>query len=90
VKDIFDTAGLPTEYGSPIYRGHRPRTDPPVRGAASPRGVPHPREEHHHRVREQPSPPTRNPHCGAYFSGAAAKASRFCRLAKQQVAPFHS
>jgi Asp-tRNA(Asn)/Glu-tRNA(Gln) amidotransferase A subunit family amidase len=27
VKDIFDTAGLPTEYGSPIYRGHRPRAD---------------------------------------------------------------
>ncbi len=27
VKDVFDTAGLPTEYGSSIYRGHRPRTD---------------------------------------------------------------
>jgi Asp-tRNA(Asn)/Glu-tRNA(Gln) amidotransferase A subunit family amidase len=27
VKDIFDTAGLPTEYGSPIYAGHRPRAD---------------------------------------------------------------
>jgi Asp-tRNA(Asn)/Glu-tRNA(Gln) amidotransferase A subunit family amidase len=26
-KDIFDTADLPTEYGSPIYDGHRPRTD---------------------------------------------------------------
>ena len=27
VKDIMDTAGLPTEYGSPIYRGHRPAAD---------------------------------------------------------------
>ena len=27
VKDIFDTFDLPTEYGSPIYRGHRPRAD---------------------------------------------------------------
>lgn len=27
VKDIFDTAELPTEYGSPIYRGHRPVAD---------------------------------------------------------------
>jgi Asp-tRNA(Asn)/Glu-tRNA(Gln) amidotransferase A subunit family amidase len=27
VKDIFDTADLLTEYGSPIYAGHRPRAD---------------------------------------------------------------
>jgi Asp-tRNA(Asn)/Glu-tRNA(Gln) amidotransferase A subunit family amidase len=27
IKDVFDTAELPTEYGSPIYRGHRPRSD---------------------------------------------------------------
>jgi amidase len=27
VKDIFDTADQPTEYGSPIYAGHRPRAD---------------------------------------------------------------
>ncbi|MHB8766344.1 MAG: amidase [Deferrisomatales bacterium] len=27
VKDIFDTADLPTAYGSPIYRGHRPAWD---------------------------------------------------------------
>ena len=30
VKDIFDTADLPTEYGSPIYRGHRPHVDAAV------------------------------------------------------------
>ena len=27
VKDIFDTAELPTAYGSAIYAGHRPKTD---------------------------------------------------------------
>jgi Asp-tRNA(Asn)/Glu-tRNA(Gln) amidotransferase A subunit family amidase len=27
VKDIFDTHDMPTAYGSPIYAGHRPRTD---------------------------------------------------------------
>jgi len=26
-KDIFDTADLPTEYGSAIYAGHRPKAD---------------------------------------------------------------
>jgi Asp-tRNA(Asn)/Glu-tRNA(Gln) amidotransferase A subunit family amidase len=27
LKDVIDTADLPTEYGSPIYEGHRPRAD---------------------------------------------------------------
>jgi Asp-tRNA(Asn)/Glu-tRNA(Gln) amidotransferase A subunit family amidase len=27
VKDIFDTYDMPTEYGSPIYAGYRPRAD---------------------------------------------------------------
>ena len=27
IKDIFDTADMPTEYGSPLYAGHRPRSD---------------------------------------------------------------
>jgi Asp-tRNA(Asn)/Glu-tRNA(Gln) amidotransferase A subunit family amidase len=27
VKDIIDTADMPTAYGSPIYRGHRPARD---------------------------------------------------------------
>ncbi|OGA40552.1 MAG: hypothetical protein A3G24_18705 [Betaproteobacteria bacterium RIFCSPLOWO2_12_FULL_62_13] len=27
VKDIIDTLDMPTEYGSPIYAGHRPRWD---------------------------------------------------------------
>jgi Asp-tRNA(Asn)/Glu-tRNA(Gln) amidotransferase A subunit family amidase len=27
VKDIFDTAALPTAYGSPVFAGHQPRND---------------------------------------------------------------
>ena len=27
IKDVIDTAELPTEYNSPIYRGHRPEAD---------------------------------------------------------------
>src|SRR5579864_1130649 len=27
IKDIIDTAGMPTEHGSPIYRGNRPFAD---------------------------------------------------------------
>jgi Asp-tRNA(Asn)/Glu-tRNA(Gln) amidotransferase A subunit family amidase len=27
VKDVFDTADMPSEYGSPLYRGRRPKTD---------------------------------------------------------------
>lgn len=30
VKDIFDTFDMPTEYGSPIYKGHRPAADAAV------------------------------------------------------------
>ena len=30
IKDIIDTSNLPTEMGSPIYRGWRPRADAPV------------------------------------------------------------
>ena len=29
IKDIFDTADMPTGMGSPIYDGYRPRTDAP-------------------------------------------------------------
>jgi len=27
IKDIIDSADMPTEYGSPIYKGHRPASD---------------------------------------------------------------
>jgi Asp-tRNA(Asn)/Glu-tRNA(Gln) amidotransferase A subunit family amidase len=39
VKDIFDTADLPTEYGSPIYKGHRPVADAACVAAARAAGA---------------------------------------------------
>ena len=34
MKDVFDTSWLPTEYGSPIYRGHRPAPTPRSSGCS--------------------------------------------------------
>src|SRR5690349_17021382 len=39
VKDIFDTAGIPTEYGSPIFRGRVPTTTAPVVAALEAAGA---------------------------------------------------
>jgi Asp-tRNA(Asn)/Glu-tRNA(Gln) amidotransferase A subunit family amidase len=30
IKDVFDTVDFPTEYGTPIYAGHRPKADAAV------------------------------------------------------------
>ena len=39
VKDIFDTADLPTGYGSPIYKRHRPKADAACVAAARAAGA---------------------------------------------------
>lgn len=39
VKDIIDTAELPTEYGSPIYAGWRPKADAAIVSAAKRAGA---------------------------------------------------
>ena len=39
VKDIFDTHDMPTEYGSPIYAGHRPELDAASLAAARRMGM---------------------------------------------------
>ncbi|BDA85612.1 amidase [Aureimonas sp. SA4125] len=39
VKDIYDTADMATEYGSPIYAGHRPRADAALVTMARRRGA---------------------------------------------------
>lgn len=39
IKDIIDTSDLPTEMGSPIYRGWRPRADAPVVAALKQAGA---------------------------------------------------
>jgi amidase len=39
VKDILETADMPTEYGSPIYKGHRPAADAAVVALARAAGM---------------------------------------------------
>lgn len=39
VKDVLDTADLPSEYGSPIWAGHRPRADAACVAAARKAGA---------------------------------------------------
>src|ERR1700680_1776251 len=39
VKDIIDTFDMPTEFGSPIYKGHRPPSDGACGGRFRPRGA---------------------------------------------------
>lgn len=39
VKDVLDTADMPTGYGSPIWAGHRPRSDAFAVGAARSAGA---------------------------------------------------
>src|SRR5258708_27931027 len=39
IKDVIDTADMPTTYGSPIYAGHRPAADAAVVAMARSRGA---------------------------------------------------
>ncbi|WP_158555172.1 cobalt-precorrin-6A reductase [Fulvimarina endophytica] len=39
VKDIFDTADMPTEMGSALYKGHQPRFDAPLVAMARSQGA---------------------------------------------------
>lgn len=75
VKDIFDTFDLPTEYGSPLYAGFRPRADAPVVAMARARGA--------HIIGKTATTefaflhPTRtvNPHDPAYTPGGSSSGS---------------
>ena len=83
IKDIFDTADMPTGYGSPIYTGCRPSFD--ASAAALPRAAgAHPaRQDGDDRVRQPPSRPdhatrtTRLHTPGGSSSGSAAAVADF-------------
>ena len=77
VKDIVDTADLPTECGSPIYAGWRPKADAPlvVAGEAGRRHGP--RQDRDHAVRlsgpgRDPQSRQSGPHARRSSSGSAA------------------
>ena len=83
IKDIMDTADMPTEYGSPIYRDHRPAADAicvaKVRAAG---GVVLGKTVSTEFAHRQPNIQTRNPHDparppGGSSSGSAAAVADF-------------
>jgi Asp-tRNA(Asn)/Glu-tRNA(Gln) amidotransferase A subunit family amidase len=75
VKDIFDTAGLPTEYNSPIYAGHRPRADAPaVAMARRAGGIVIGKTVTTEFASVQPAA-TRNPHNPAHTPGGSSSGS---------------
>ena len=75
IKDVIDTADLPTEYNSPIYRGHRPKADAACvmelkRAGAVILG----KTETTEFANNHPAP-TRNPHNPAHTPGGSSSGS---------------
>ena len=74
-KDIFDTADFPTQYGSPIYSGHRPRADAtPVVLARRAGGIVIGKTVTTQFASQVPSA-TRNPHNAAHTPGGSSSGS---------------
>jgi Asp-tRNA(Asn)/Glu-tRNA(Gln) amidotransferase A subunit family amidase len=82
LKDIFDTADMPTEYSSAIYAGYRPKYDTSLVALIRRNGGSD-RQDRHHRVR--PSRPGQDPqpanraHTGRFVVGLGGGRRRgFC------------
>jgi Asp-tRNA(Asn)/Glu-tRNA(Gln) amidotransferase A subunit family amidase len=75
VKDVIDTAELPTEYNSPIYRGHRPTADAScVMALKLAGGVILGKTATTEFANNHPAP-TRNPHNFAHTPGGSSSGS---------------
>jgi len=82
VKDVIDTADQPTQYGSPIYRGHQPRADAACVALLRNAGALILGKTHTTEFANNPPAPTRNPHDprhtpGGSSSGSAAAVADF-------------
>lgn len=76
IKDIIDTADMPTEYGSPIYRGNRPATDADcVARVRAGGGVALGKTVTTEFAFRHPFGQTRNPHNGAHTPGGSSSGS---------------
>ncbi|HEX4262208.1 MAG TPA: amidase [Acetobacteraceae bacterium] len=83
VKDVLDTADMPSEYNSPIWRGHRPRADAAAVAAARRAGAVVIGKTVTTEVAVRTPGPTTNPinpaHTpGGSSSGSAAGVAAFC------------
>jgi Asp-tRNA(Asn)/Glu-tRNA(Gln) amidotransferase A subunit family amidase len=75
VKDVFDTFDLPTEYGSPIYKGHQPRVDAAVVAQARSAGGLIFGKAVTTEFATFPPGKTRNPHNAAHTPGGSSSGS---------------
>ena len=82
IKDVLDTADQPTEYGSPIYRGHQPKADAACVALLRHAGCLILGKTHSTEFANNHPAPTRNPHNpdhtpGGSSSGSAAAVADF-------------
>ena len=75
VKDLFDTADLPTAYGSAIWHGHQPRTDAGVVAACRAAGALIPGKTVTTEFAAFTAGPTRNPHHAGHTPGGSSSGS---------------
>ncbi|MBM3450014.1 MAG: amidase [Armatimonadetes bacterium] len=75
VKDILDTAGLPTEFGSPLYAGRRTDADAPIVSALRERGAIVLGKTHTAAFAYRAPAPTRNPRNLAHTPGGSSSGS---------------
>ena len=75
IKDVFDTADMPTEYGSPIYRGYRPRWDAACVAQLRQAGCVVLGKTTTTEFANQHPAPTRNPHNFAHTPGGSSSGS---------------
>ena len=75
VKDVLDTADMPSEYNSPIWKGHRPRADAaPVAWARAAGAVVMGKTVTTEFATRKPGPTT-NPHNAAHTPGGSSSGS---------------
>jgi Asp-tRNA(Asn)/Glu-tRNA(Gln) amidotransferase A subunit family amidase len=75
VKDVFDTRELPTEHGSPIYKGWQPMSDAACVAAARAAGAIILGKTHTAEFANLHPPPTRNPNNPAHTPGGSSSGS---------------
>ena len=75
IKDVIDTAELPTEYNSPIYRGHRPKADAACVMALKRAGAVILGKTATTEFANNHPAPTRNPHNPAHTPGGSSSGS---------------
>ena len=75
IKDVIDTTELPTEYNSPIYRGHRPKADAACVMALKAAGAVILGKTQTTEFATNHPAPTRNPHNPAHTPGGSSSGS---------------